>query len=280
MAPTIRAFALATACAVAILPVSPAAAATLQPTPTISGSWAAFGSSRFDPLAEQADWRCRGWRCGRYRRYHRYHRHDDNIDVGDVLIGAAIVGGIAAIISSSNRRKRERDVVIVRPPEPVRQDVPRYDDRPVAVPPPPPPAAAAPAAVGLDTAVDQCISRIERSTQVERVDQVDRTGSGWQVSGTLIGGSGFACRISNDGAIEAIDYGSGAARASGANDGPYVDGQWSDQRYADARLAQGRASAPGFTAAAPQPLTAGRVPAYPGGPIPGETIPETIDGDL
>jgi hypothetical protein len=28
------------------------------------------------------------------------------------------------------------------------------------------------------------------------------------------------------------------------------------------------------------PVTTDRLPAYPGGPIPGEEIPETIDGDL
>ena len=48
------------------------------------------------------------------------------------MIGAAIIGGIAAIVSSNNRRERERDVVIVdrdvRNPD-WRDDDRRYDDR-------------------------------------------------------------------------------------------------------------------------------------------------------
>jgi hypothetical protein len=58
---------------------------------------------------------------------------------------------------------------------------------------------------------------------------------------------------------------------------PYLDraeGQWSDQRYADARRSLGQ-SGPVSVQPAPQQL-----PAYPGGPVPGEEIPESVEGVL
>ena len=40
------------------------------------------------------------------RRRHRHHH--DNVDAGDLVAGAAVVGGIAAIASAIKRNKRER----------------------------------------------------------------------------------------------------------------------------------------------------------------------------
>jgi hypothetical protein len=192
-----------------------------------------------------------------------------------VLIGAAILGGVIAIANSNNRRERERDVVIVERDNDWRDDSRRYDDRRVE--------RRSTGSTGLDNAVDQCLTRIERDVRVDTVDNVERRASGWLVSGALFNGAPFACRIGNDGRIEDIDMGAGfgggdwgAAPASA--DAPRADGQWSDQRYADARLARGPAASPSVAPPAEQ------IPAYPGGPIPGETIPdlgpESIDGDI
>ncbi|HEY5724313.1 MAG TPA: hypothetical protein VIT45_18530 [Allosphingosinicella sp.] len=41
------------------------------------------------------------------RRGYRHH-HDDGVDVDDVVAGAALVGGIAAIASAITRAKREK----------------------------------------------------------------------------------------------------------------------------------------------------------------------------
>ena len=38
----------------------------------------------------------------------RWHHHDNDVDVGDVVAGAALVGGIAAIASAIGQAKRER----------------------------------------------------------------------------------------------------------------------------------------------------------------------------
>jgi hypothetical protein len=265
-----------------ILAVSPAAAAPLpMASPGFGSAAAAFDHSRFDPEAATADWRCRGWGCGGGwgRRGWRRNR----VDAGDVLIGAAIIGGIAAIASANNRRERERDVVIV---ERDRRDWDRRDDRRT-------PARAAGAA-GLDSAVDQCLARIERDVRVDRVDNVERNGAGWVVSGALFNGSDFQCRIGNGGQIDRIDYGNGLSLAPAGAAQDRAGSQWTDQTYAEARAALGggvrpdmavsetsvqvaRSSAPRSAAASGAGMP---MPAYPGGPIPGEDIPETIDRDF
>lgn len=300
MALRIPAFALAGALAVTTaLSSAPARAADLPAAPASAISFAgAFDHSRFDPSAATADWRCRGWRCGRRgwgRRGWGGGWRRNRVDAGDVLIGAAILGGVIAIANSNNRRERDRDVVVIERDRDFRDPDRRYDDRRVD--------RRSTGSSGLDNAVDQCLARIERDVRVEGVDNVERTGRGWLVSGSLFNGSPFQCRIGNDGRIDDIDFGGGfsGVSGSGADDGSWgvapantyaiaddvpAEGQWSNSRYADARLAMGgmaqpQAAAPQSYAVAPvqSPVT-DRMPAYPGGPIPGEEIPETIDGDL
>jgi hypothetical protein len=300
MALNTRALALAGALAGTTLFAAPAAAASL-PATSLGAPSAAFESSRYDPAATIADWRCRGYGCGYGRRGFGRRGFRRGVGAGDVLIGAAIIGGIAAIVSSNNRRERDRDVVIVERDVRDREYNPRFEERrdtqdndfrgdrrddsrsgPRGT-----------GASGLDTAVDQCLARIERDVRVDTVDNVDRTGAGWQVSGTLFNGTPFQCRIGNNGQIDGVDYGGSLSRAPSvpylgreerlpggnpppAESVPYLgkeQAQWNDQRYADARARLGQ-SAPNAT------LTDQRLPAYPGGPIPGEEIPETIDGDI
>lgn len=285
MALDIRALALAGALAGTTILAVPAAAAPLA-TPLTPGGLGApastFDYSRFDPASTTADWRCRGWGWGCGRWGHRGWRRD-RVDAGDVLIGAAIIGGIVAIASSNNRR--ERDVVVVRDND-WRYDTRRYDDRRAD--------RRGGGASGLDSAVDQCLARIERDVRVDTVDNVERTGAGWMVSGALFNGSPFRCRIGNDGRIDSVDFGAGGfgggdrGAAPAAVSAPRNDGQWSDQRYASARAAVGGTVRPDMAvsgASLPAVAASGAaMPAYPGGPVPGEEIPvsgpETIDGDI
>ncbi len=259
---------------------------TAQPRAAVSP----FDFSRFEPASEAADWRCR-WRCGwgggwgRHRGWRR-----DRIDGGDVLIGAAIIGGALAIASANNRRERERDVVVVERDPDLRDRDRNRDDRRG------PPRGTG--ASGLDNAVNMCLDRIERDVRVDTVDNVERTASGWQVTGALFNGSAFRCRINNSGQIDMVDYGDGFAalgvQGSPVGDPPPAPGQWSDERYARARAALGGAARPdmalsGSSGAAPLPAPAdvttlarsaapnAMTPAYPGGPIPGEVIPETYE---
>ena len=289
-----------------------------------------FGSSTYDAEADTADWRrcwrrwgCRGWR-GRGWRGRR------GVSAGDVLAGAVIIGGIAAIASaaSNNRRERERDVVVVERDrvryddryDDRRYEDRRYDDRRAT-------SRRAGGASGLENAVDMCLAEIERDVRVDEVDNVQRTASGWAVTGSLFDGSAFLCTIGNDGRVDNIDYGGFVGRADGAadSDGTFIPPrsapqraggeQWSDVRYLTARanieersgfgpqpdeeMRVALVTSPRDVEAAfagravPErdyerpaeplvPLRAERQPAYPGGPIPGEDIPEarSIDGDL
>lgn len=292
---------------------APAHAADVPTAPVSSIALSApFDHSRFDPANDIADWRCRGWRCGGWGWGGGWGRRGwgrgwgggwrrNRIDAGDVLIGAAILGGVIAIANSNNRRARTNDVVVVRDndwrDDNRRVDDRRFDDRRAS--------RLSTGSSGLDNAVDQCLTRIERDVRVDTVDNVERTGRGWLVSGALFNGSPFQCRIGNDGRIDGVDF-SGGFSGSRLDNGSFgaapaetyttrADGQWSDSRYADARLAMGgmaqpQARAPESLAAVP-PMQApvyqagfadARRPAYPGGPIPGEEIPEfaPIDEDI
>ncbi|GMN03688.1 hypothetical protein [Erythrobacter sp. MTPC3] len=248
---------------------TPAAAADLPVAQPLGSSiFTDFGHSAYDgelATAEWGRWGRRGWRRGGWRR----HR---GVRTGDVLAGVLILGGIAAVASAANKNRRDRDVVIVERDRNYDRDYDRRDrntDR------------RSTAGSGLDNAVDQCVREIERDVRVDTVDGVDRTAQGWRVTGALFNGSGFTCQIDNDGRIADIDYGS--FRGSSYQPGDTVrargdDIQWSDARYAQARQAQADVSytAPETVATASD----GPQPAYPGGPLPGESFDEETDAEI
>lgn len=288
MAPRLRAAALLAALAGTTIFATPAAAASRLPVPAWETA-PVIDFSRYDRASDVSGWHCR-WRCGWHRGWGGWGRHRgwrrNRIDGGDVLIGAAIIGGAIAIANANNRRERDRDVVIVERDRDFRDtdaDWDRRDDRRAP--------RRGSGASGLDNAVNMCLDRIERDVRVDTIDDVERTASGWQVSGALFNGSPFQCRIGNDGRIDRIDYGSGFGGV-GYDDG--AGGQWSEQRYVEARARVGgdvrpdlavieaRMPPTGATSgrAAVRPAPGSAMPAYPGGPIPGEVIPETIDGDI
>jgi hypothetical protein len=267
MALTFRAAAIAAALTTTTILAAPAAAAPLAQELTSASASSTFAPSRFEPAADTAQWGCRrycgwgrGWRGG-WRR--------NRVDAGDVLIGAAILGGVFAIANSTRRRERERDVVVIdrdvryRDAErDDRRDARRADDRRTG-------------SAGLDNAVDMCLDRIERDVRVDTVDNVARAASGWQVTGSIFNGARFVCRIGNDGRIDAIDYdGTFGVSSVGA-----ADGQWDAEAYATARAGIGGTVRPDIAVeeAPVRAASTAALPAYPGGPIPGEDIPETLD---
>lgn len=273
MALTLRAGLVAAALAGTTILAAPAAAAPLA-TGSVSSTY--FAPSGYDPAADTAQWGCR-WGCGYGHGWGRRGWRRDRVDAGDVLIGAAIIGGVIAIANSQRRRERDRDVVVIdRDPRYRDRDDRRYerrDDRRTG-------------SAGLDNAVDMCLDRIERDVRVDTVDNVARTASGWQVTGSIFNGTRFDCRIGNNGQIDAIDYDGSFGASSASAD----DGQWDDQSYASARagvggtvrpdLAVQETTARGSLAVPPAPAraaSAAALPAYPGGPVPGEDIPETLE---
>ena len=219
-----------------------------------------FDSSTYDTQAEAAEWRSRRWRGRRGWRRGR-------VRGGDVLAGVLVLGGIAAIASAaSNNNRRDRDRRYEE-----RRDDRRYDDRQDNRRSNP----RASGGSGIDSAVSQCLTEIERDVRVDSVDGASRLAEGWVVSGTLFNGSGFTCQIGNDGRISGIDYGGFTGSSYGeGNTRAEAAGQLSDDRYADARAAVGQQRPDQQLPAqssAPAAIDDGPQPAYPGGPLPGET---------
>ncbi|WP_299193194.1 hypothetical protein [uncultured Erythrobacter sp.] len=243
-----------------------AAAATFTATPAQAADLATSASSTTAISAAQLDFGTGGAfdtdiyrgeaEASEYhrRRYRRYRR--GRIRGGDVLAGVLVLGGIAAIASAASNNNRERERYRDRRYERRDDDNRRYDDRRRSNP-------RSSSGSGLDSAVSQCMGEIERDVRVDSVDNASRTASGWTVSGTLFNGSGFTCQIDNDGRISNIDYSGFSDSSLGA-----ADGQYSDQSYADARAAVRGQQA--YQAPAPAEESDEPLPAYPGGPLPGE----------
>ena len=92
-----------------------------------------FSSSTYDSAIATSEWGC--WNCwgGGWGRGSGWRRN--RVRTGDVLAGAAIIGGITAIAvaaSNNNRRTRTQDVVVVdrdRTPVDRRDNRRGYDDR-------------------------------------------------------------------------------------------------------------------------------------------------------
>lgn len=213
----------------------PVAAADLPVAP--AGN-APTGFSVFEADSENAD---------RHRRYRG--RHDRGVDAGDVIAGVLILGGIAAIASAASEPRREaRSYPSTQSSYPSRRSN---------------------SGQGLDRAVNMCLQEIERDVRVESVDGVDRTGSGWNVTGQLYDGEGFSCQIGNDGRVSNISYGGQrVSYTEGGSDYQGADRQYSADRYAEMRRqADAQGSLP---SAASSAATSDGQPAYPGGPVNGQ----------
>lgn len=177
---------------------------------------------------------------------HRRWRHHDRVDAGDVVAGVAVVGVIAALasaVSKQSQRDRARTQGYPYPDRP-------YDYRAT------PSDSRYDDNGGIDRAVDACAREVERNGAIDTVETVERTGTGWHVAGRRQGGAPFDCSVGNDGRIEGLDNG---------RIGAVEDRQWDDDRYAAARQTQ----------------DGGAAPAYPGGPVDGDSddgrydMPET-----
>lgn len=242
--PSLRASSAAILAAVsmAVAPVS-AAALPASHSPAIQSNAAAAPMQAWD--AEGAtvhNHRYRDYYRGRYDRYDRR-----GTSAGDILAGVLIIGAIAAVASAASKPKQERTY-------PYRGDT-GYN-------------GTAGSSQGLDGAADICVREIERNTRVSRVDAVERSAAGWRVTGSLYNGESFTCRIGQDGRIDNVTYGADPQQINRAGEAGWVDDrQWSDDRYIQARNSAGNSVPYGSGGGS---ATAAGVPAYPGGPIPGQ----------
>ena len=167
---------------------------------------------------------------------HRRWRHRDGVDAGDVVAGVAVVGVLAALasaVSKQSQRDRARTQGYPYPERP-------YDYRAN------PSDSRYEDSRGIDRAVDACAREVERSGAIDTIDTVERTDNGWHVAGRRQGGAAFDCSVGNDGRVQGLDNG----RIGGVE-----DRQRDDDRYAAARQSQ----------------DGGAAPAYPGGPVDGDS---------
>ncbi len=229
--------AIAAALSMAATPAMAAEFTRAAPYPAASEPGPAFGTWNSDSV-----------NTGDYRRH---WRHDDGIDAGDVIAGVLVLGTIAAIASAASKPKAPRTYPADYPDTRAPYQSGRDGDYRGS--------SSDNGSQGLNRAADMCVNTIERDVRVDGVDAVQRSGDGWQVTGSLYNGDPFSCEIGNDGQIKDISYGRGRSAPMSAN-----DRQWSDQRYAQARNS--------VSGAEPVPTVPGTqaAPAYPGGPVAGE----------
>ncbi len=193
-----------------------AAALAMAATPAVAAELPTRGPA----VAHDAPavWSAESVAAERSRSRHR-HRHwrgrDNGIDAGDVIAGAVLIGGIAALAGAFDNDR----------------DEPRADYRY---------PQATYQSDGLDRAADMCVAEIERDVRVASVDGVDRAAGGWRVNGSLYDGGRFTCRIGNDGRISDIDYGQGGVSYTTEARG----NQWNDETYAAAWDRVGGGTAP------------------------------------
>lgn len=162
-----------------------------------------------------------GENVNRDRRWHR-HRDRGGVDAGDVIAGVLVLGAIAAIADAAIK-DRDRPDTYPDAGYGTQSEGERFGSR------------------GLDRAVDMCVSEVERGGErVDTVDAAQRDAQGWRVSGELIRGASYSCRIGSDGRIIdiGVDGASGSYGYGTAQGEPVANGQYDDDYYADARGGQ------------------------------------------
>lgn len=189
-----------------------------------------------------------------WRRGYRYRRNR-GVDLGDVLTGVLIIGGIAAVADAARdaereRARRERDYEYERRD---RRDADRYARD-----------------ISASEAAETCLEESERFGDVDDFDLVRRTGDGWRVEGRMADGTPFACEIDADGRVRELGRGSvGDAAYSYREDAGYDAGYdaQGEVDYAAARARQG-----GY-AYRDSGADGQGGESYPGGPVDGDLYP-------
>jgi hypothetical protein len=211
------------------------AAASLTATPAAAAELPTIRHAPIEATSHYGPYVSGGWGWGGGYR----GRHRRGSDAGDILAGVLILGTIAAVASAASKAQQQRRSY----PYPQRYPYPdshpqperRYDTRPTGP-------------QGLEGAADLCLREVERNSRAREVTRVERSASGWLVTGAMADGSNFSCSIGADGRIESVNVGDRMQR----------------YREIDERYEQDRYRSSGADS------DAGTQPAYPGGPVDGD----------
>ncbi len=108
------------------------------------------------------------------QRYDRYDRDRDGISAGEVIAGAVVLGGLAAVIASANNDRYDRDGYDNR----------YYNNR----------------NGGSRNAINRCVNQVENwagrysRSNVTQIRDIDRTRNGYRVQGNLVVQDGWRGR--------------------------------------------------------------------------------------
>ena len=168
-----------------------AAAFSLAATPVVAADLARPAHpDAYDASAENAQRHGHGG-------YHGHYDDDWDIDTEDVLVGAVVIGALAAIFGAANSHQQQQ-----RYPDPEPEPYP--DDAGYQAPVQTDRYASA----NISTAVDACAAEVEsRGDHISTVAGANRTTDGWYVSGELDGGAEYWCRLDDYGQVSAVGGG-------------------------------------------------------------------------
>lgn len=165
-------------------------------------------------------------------RGRRYYRHRRGADAGDIIAGVLVLGGALAVANAiKNRKEDARESYPQRYPDYDDRD---YDNRYRSYPQPQGYSRG-----GIEGAIGQCVDEVERDTRVGNVDEAQRDGNGWTVSGDLLDGGRFRCEIDGAGRIRDLDIEAGRADWGAAPSGADYAPGYDEDYYAGARARQG-----------------------------------------
>jgi hypothetical protein len=115
------------------------------------------------------------------QRYERYDRDRDGISAGEVIAGAVVLGGLAAVIASANNDRYDRDGYDYRRGG---YDNNHYNNR----------------NGGSRAAINRCVRQVENwasrysRADVTQIRDIDRTRYGYRVQGNLVVQDGWRGR--------------------------------------------------------------------------------------
>ncbi len=171
----LKKYSLATAVvSMVVMPIAPVTAAEFNPIVELGDTSVEQGEPTW--IEDNQD-----------RRRRRFRKHRRGIRGGDILVGAAILGGIAILAGSSNRKRRgdyQR-----RSPQRAPQNFPQSAPQGNVI------------SNDIGNAINLCSNAALQSAgseyNINQIRNVSRDGDGWRVDGDLAGptAASFACGV-------------------------------------------------------------------------------------
>lgn len=166
--------------AMVTMPIAPVTAAEFNPNP--SSQSLAFEQGEALWLEDNQD------------RRRRFRRHRRGVRGGDILVGAAILGGIAILAGSANRNRRARQEIPQNFPQNNPQNFPQNGQQNF----PQNNSQGNDIGNAINICSDAALQSAGNEYNINQIRSVTRDGQGWRVDGDLNGpeAASFACGVS------------------------------------------------------------------------------------